>query len=267
MRIALVLLAAALIVTPAIGADIAKGPNVVEGIYTDYQDNIGNRADVLVVSVIAGTFTDLGPTWVGGFVTAGYSADLIYDPYGAWPPVAGYLCVMVDHSDNWWSGYWIAADEAVLASYQDGGGCVFLVGQDFLYARGGYAGYPANYLGIAGALEDANYNDSSQLDWQGTTGGPIDGLAGSMVPCFDGVNPWFTDEIYPASQGLVAWASALYGPAEGGSVNVTLKGAFSAVEFGCGPTGEVAAGIMGNLCGGIIPTQDTSWGQVKSLFR
>jgi hypothetical protein len=267
MRIALVLLAAALLVTPAIGADIAKGPNVVDGVYTQYQNNVGNRADVLVVSVIAGTFTDLGPTWVGGFNTAGFSADLIYDPAGSWPAIGGYQCVTVDHSDNWWAGYWYAADESVLASYQDAGGCVFLLGQDFLYARGGYAGWPANYLGIAGAYEDANYNDTTQLDWQGTPGGPIDGLFGSLVPCFT-ANPWFTDEIYPASQGFVYWASGLYGPAEGGSVNVTKKGAFSAVEFGCGAqTGEIAAGIMTNLCGGVVPTQNTTWGQVKGLFR
>lgn len=264
MRIALVLLAAAVIVTPALGADIAKGPNVVEGVYTQYQNSVGNRADALVVSVIEGVFTDVGPTWVGGFVAAGYSADLVYD---AVPSLAGYQCVLVDFSDNWWLTNWSGVDESTLAAYQDGGGCVFLVGQDFLYGRPGYAGYPANYLGIAGAYEDANYNDAGLLEWFGSTGGPIDGLSGSMYPCFS-ANPWFTDEIYPASQGFVTWISPLYGPAEGGSVNATKKGAFSTVEFGCGTqTGEVVAAVMTNLCGGIVPTKDASWGQVKGLFR
>lgn len=242
----------AMLAAPAIGADIAKGPDVVDGVVTPHQNVIGNRSDVLVVSVIAGTFTDLGPTWVGAFNGAGYSADLIYDPAGSWPALSGYACVMVDHSDNWWSGYWVDADESVLASYQDGAGCVFLVGQDFLYARGGYAGWPANYLGIAGASEDANYDDSGTLEWQGTSLGPLDGLAGSLVPCFWS-NPWFTDEIDPVSQGLVTWSSPLYGPAEGGSTNSSRYGAFSSVEFACGGQAtDVALAIILYLCPGGI---------------
>lgn len=263
MRIALVLLAVVLLATPVLGADMARGPNYVEGTYTPHQNHL-DRATTLVASVIAGTFTDLGPTYAGALVAAGQSADLIYDPAGAWPPLGGYIFIVVDFSDTWWSGYWYASDEAALAAYMDGGGCLALIGQDFLYQRPGYSGWPANYFGIAGAYEDANYNDPGQLDWQGTAGGPLAGLSGSMLPCFS-ANPWFTDEIYPAVQGLVDWASPLYGPAQGGSVLGSHF--FSTVEFGCDTAAinQVVVGFLGGC--GFVPTQNTTWGGVKALFR
>lgn len=269
MRVVLVLLAALLIAGTAMARDVAKNDQVIEGVYTQYQDlrDAQNPGAALVASIIAGTFTDLAPAYAAGLTAAGEApVDIIYDPMGSWPALGGYHSVTATCSDLWWAGYFLAADENVLASYLNADGCVFVIGQDYLYQRGSLAGFPMTYLGIAGAFEDANYNDASMMNWAGTAGGPIASLNGSMFPCFAS-NPWFTDEIYPASQGLVTWYSDLYGPAEGGSVYG--KAVFSAVEFGCDDQtalNSVVAGLLG-VCGGVVPTQNETWGSLKGMYR
>lgn len=268
MRLVLGLLALALIAAPAMAADIAKMEGVVvEGVYTPHQNDFdaNNPGSALVVSIIAGTFTDMAPTYSAALSAAGESpVDLLYDPMGSWPAIGGYNSVLVTCSDLWWSGYFLTADEAVLQTYVDGGGCLFLIGQDYIYQRGGYTGFPMNVFGIGYVYEDANYNDAGLMDFVGTAGGPIDGISGSGFPCFT-ANPWFTDDVTPTTTGLVTWTSPLWGPAEGGSV--LNKAAFSAVEFGC-LTGvnDVVAGLL-TLCGGATPTQETTWGSVKGMFR
>lgn len=268
MRIVLVLLALALVALPALASeDIAKGDRVYMADPVQHQNQIDqlNPGAALVASIIAGTFTDLGPAYVSALGAAGETpVDLIYDPMGAWPPMGGYEFVMVDCSDLWWSGYFLASDEAVLASYIDAGGCMTLVGQDYLYQRGYYTGFPMTHLGLGSAYEDANYGDTF-LNYNGTAGGPIAGISGSMTACF-AANPFFTDDITPAVQGVVTWDSATWGPAEGGCM--LNKAAFSTVEFGCDAShlNQVVAGLL-TLCGPIVPTENTSWGQLKGMFR
>ncbi|MDM7917338.1 MAG: hypothetical protein QUU85_19045 [Candidatus Eisenbacteria bacterium] len=275
MRVLLILLALLLLLIAGTAAarDVAKNDQVIDGIVTPHANQIDaeNRGADLVVSIIAGTFTDLGPAYRSALLAIGEGpVDLIYDPMGNWPSLSGYTTVLVTCSDLWWSGYFLAADEQQLAAHLDTNGCVTLIGQDYLYQRGGYAGFPANYLGVAGANEDANYNDSGELSWQGRTGGPLEGVSGSMYPCF-AANPWFTDEISPASQGLVTWASPLYGPAEGGTQ--LSFAVFSAVEFACGDPATLETVMVSLLCGGIPPppppvaTQHESWGSLKHQYR
>ncbi len=269
MRFVLVLLALAVIAAPTLAADIAKLNDVyVEGVVTNHQNNIDaeNPGPALVVSIIAGTFTDLAPTYAAALGAAGETpVDLLYDPMGAWPPVGGYHYIQVTTSDLWWSGYFLASDESVLASYIDGGGCMTLVGQDYLYQRGFYTGFPMTHLGLGSAFEDANFGDTF-IDYFGTAGGPIDGIVGSAAACF-AANPYFTDDITPAVQGLVTWSSATWGPAEGGCV--MGQAGLSTVEFGCDAANinAVVAGLL-TLCG--VPpdaTEETSWGHLKGLFR
>jgi hypothetical protein len=269
MRVVLVLLAVLLIAGTAVARDMAKNDQVIEGVYTPHSNQMDaeNPGSALVASIIAGTFTDLGPAYRSALQAAGENpVDLVYDPMGNWPALAGYNSVTVTASDLWWSGYFLASDEQVLASYLDNDGCVFVIGQDYLYQRGSLAGFPTTHLGIAGAFEDANYNDPDTMNYDGTAGGPLEGISGSMLPCFT-ANPWFTDEIYPLTQGLVTWDTPLYGPAEGGSV--FNKAVFSAVEFGCDDAGALNAAVAGllSVCGGVVATEDASWGQVKGLYR
>jgi len=268
MRLVIGLLALVLVAAPAFAADVAKDEGVViEGVYTPHQNDYdaSNPGAALVASIIAGTFTDLAPAYAGALAAAGESpVDTIYDPMGVWPALGGYNSVTVTCSDLWWAGYFLASDESTLASYVAGGGCLFLIGQDYIYQRGGYAGFPANTFGIGYVYEDANYNDASSMSFVGTAGGPIDGVAGGGFPCFAS-NPWFTDDVTPTTTGLVTWTSDLWGPAEGGAV--LDKAAFSAVEFGClSGLNDVVAGLLG-LCGGPVPTENTTWGAVKGMFR
>ncbi|MFB3907212.1 MAG: hypothetical protein ACE15D_02315 [Candidatus Eisenbacteria bacterium] len=268
MRVVLVLLAVLLIAGTAVARDVAKNDQVIEGVYTPHSNQIDseNPGSALVVSIIAGTFTDLGPAYVSALTAAGEApVDLIYDPMGNWPSTAGYTSLTVDCSDLWWSGYFLTGDENQIAAFLDAGKCAWVIGQDYLYQRGSYTGFPQTYLGVAGAYEDANYNDASSMTYDGTAGGPLEGVSGSMFPCMAS-NPWFTDEIYPLSQGLVTWSSDLYGPAEGGSV--LNAAAFSTVEYGCDDAAALT-GVMQHLLAlcGPVATQEKSWGSLKGLYR
>lgn len=271
MRAVLVLPVLALIAAPALAGDIARSPDVeFEGTYVEHQDQIGDaehRGLSLVASVTAGLFTDLGPAYVAALDVVGAGpADLIYDPGGVWPPLGGYQIVLVSMSDTWWSGYFLEADEAVLASFIDSGGCFLLVGQDYLYARGFYTGFPMTHLGLGSVYEDANYEDYGTMNYDGTFGGPLNGVSGSMAPCFL-ANPWFTDDVTPAVQGLVTWTTPAWGPAEGGCV--LGNAGLSTVEFACDGANlaNAMSGIFYNLCYHITPVETTSWGAIRGLFR
>ena len=257
MRLVIALFVCLLVAGSAVAADIAKGPAVVEGTVTQYQ-NQNNRADVLVVSIIQATFSDQGPTWVGAFG----AADLVYDPMGAYGDLTGYNLILVDTSDMWWS-YSYAADEAVWQSYHTAGGCVWVVGQDYLYSRGYQTGFPMTVLGMVGALEDVAANTTT-ITWEGAPGGPLDGMTGTTYACF-AANGFYSDDVTPATQGLADWVDEL---GAGGSAGcVSVKAGLSTLEFGCdAQVGAVAAAIYG-ACGGVIPTEETSWGQIKSMYN
>jgi hypothetical protein len=153
-------------------------------------------------------------------------------------------------------------EQAAWRSYMDGGGLVILVGQDFVYGSGDLA-LLTGYFGVASVVEDLNYNDPGLMNWTGTAGGPLDGLAGSMMPCF-AANPWFTDQVNPAggAAGVATWSSPLYpAGAQGGAA--TLYSLFSAIEFGCG-----SVDVVGHMTFWFQPTatENASISSIKALY-
>ncbi len=256
----LALLSLAVPVAFADGANIAR-QGYYPGVATSHENVLG-RSEYLVVSVTAGVFTDLGPA----YVTALGDADLIYDPSGTLgASIPGHHIVFVDTTDNWWGDGWdVSADEAALMAFLDTNGKLLFVGQDYIYFRGYYTGFPQQYLGVASVIEDLAANDTV-LDWTGTPWGALEGQMQSMPACFM-ANGFYTDQVVPAIQGLVMWSSPSQPtPVEGGS-EVFFRSIFSTVEFGCGDLGPVIQGIMTHLwyCS---PVEDASWGRIKSLYR
>jgi hypothetical protein len=273
MRIGLVLLALAFVAAPAMAADIAKDPGVViEGVPQDYYDQIDsqNPGAALIMSLLAeGVFTDGAPVIAAALEAAGESpVDIIYDPFDI-PDLMGYASVWVLGNDCWWDGYWFAEYENALMDYMDAGGCVVVIGQDWLWQRGYITGFPQSHLGLDDAFQDANFGDVF-LEYWGSVGGPLEGVvAGMMEPCWE-ANSFYTDVIFPAYMPLVTWVSALWGPDEGGCVSGTHYGALSAVNFECdlANVNLVVATLLADVCGiSPVATQETSWGRVKGLFR
>lgn len=257
MRVVLALFAILLLAGSAGAADIARGPAVVEGQYTPHQ-NVLNRGDALVVSIIQATFTDLGPTWQGALG----NADLIYDPNGSYPDLSPYTLILVDTSDMWWT-YTFTGDEAVWTSFHDAGNCVWVVGQDYLYSRGFWTGFPQTVLGLASVVEDVA-NNSTLIDWAGSAGGIVDGMVGTISACFAS-NGFYTDNVTPATIGVADWTDEFGMGGQAGCQAVDAG--LSTLEFGCGPdVGAVAAAIR-TYCGGTTPTNNASWGQIKQMFH
>jgi hypothetical protein len=265
MRIALWVFAILLLAGTAMAADVAKGPEVVEGIPQVYTDQYLSRADVLSINILEAVYTDFGPTYAASFTNNGLATDIIYDPSGVFDP-SNYQMVVYDSSDDWWTTYaaGYALDLAVLGTYVDGGGCVMIVGQDFLYGGGAPAvNFVTTYCGYYDAVQDANWADVT-MTWTATAGGFIEGLVGNQVACFVD-NPYFTDDVYACAQGIIMWTTEYYGPAEGGCQDVAI---FSSVEFGCEPVAslDVILGRFIEFCGGVepTPTNNTTWGQIKA---
>lgn len=267
MRVAFVLVAALMLAGSAMAADVAKGPEYIEGTVVEYTDSY-SRGDVLIVNVLAATFTDLSPVYSAAFAANGKTADVVYDPAGVWPDMSGYTTCLISTSDNWWDSYDYTGDFAAAGSYVDGGGCLWVIGQDFLYSSGVYGGliFAQTYLGLAGVVEDINFGDDSPLEWFGTAGGPLDGMTSAMLPCFAS-NPWFTDDVTPATQGLADWATLL-GSGQGGCVT-DFSTMFSVIEFGCDAPmiNDVVGALLEGVCGGVIPVEESSWGTIKHDFR
>lgn len=260
MRKVIAALAMLALAMPALAVDIAKDPNVViEGTNFGHDDVIV-RGDAAQVNLLDGIFTDLSGYWAGGLSAAGYTPDIYYDPAGG-IDYSTYLIVIADCSDNWWFSMNYPMEPNAWRSYLDGGGKMVLVGQDFLYGSGDLA-LLTGYFGVGSVVEDVNYNDSGNMTWNGTAGGPLDGLSGSMLPCFAS-NPWFTDDVNPAggNDGVAIWTTPMYPNGEAGAA--TMSSIFSVVEFGCGSVDVV--GAMDAYMGGIA-TENTSMSTVKALY-
>ncbi len=262
MRIITVMLAAFLMVGTAMAADIARGPEYVEGTQQNYtpQDNRGN---ILIVNVLGGLFTDVSPFYQTGLENLGHSVNVIYDPMGNWGTTSDYDAIFLLSSDNWFTTDY-SGDMATAAAYVDAGGCLFVIGQDMLYGGGAVVyNFITNYCGVSSVIEDVDFG-ATEMWWDGTVGGVLEGLSGYMTPCFGGVNDFYHDEVVPQSQGLVTFTSSFYGPAEGGAQGMAI---FSAVEFGCDATiGDIVAALM-DFCGGSTPAENASWGSIKGQFK
>jgi hypothetical protein len=274
MKITVVVLAAMLLTSAAIADDIARSEDVIiEGVDHGYQNSYGDRADALIVSITEAVFTDNSAKYVTGFANGANcgpsETDVIFDPFGAFDP-STYLFVIYMTNDNWWTSYTgYTQDLQVLGSYIEGGGCVMVVGQDFLYSAGGYGGFAfvQTYCGLTSVIEDVNWADES-MNWWGS-GGFTTASAMGMVPCWE-ANPYFTDHVTGTAQGVVEWESTSYGPAEGGSQADAI---FSSVAFECADQDvvDLVVNEFCEFCGGGPPppptaTERTSWGQIKSIY-
>lgn len=190
---------------PAFAADIAKNDTYVEGVPTVHENQLG-RGDALVASYIQGTFTDTGVYYQAALDANGMPADIIFDPNGVWPSLGSYCLVVGVTNDMWWTySYW-AQDDAVLSAYMTAGGTCIFEGQDYIWSRPmGISGFPATWLGVCGDNQDLNW-DALILNYEGEPGGPIDGLTGTITPCY-AANNFFTDEVIPCEQGFELWTS------------------------------------------------------------
>lgn len=264
MRIALAIFAILLLAGTAMAADMAKGPEVVEGIPQSYTDQYLSRADVLDINILEAVFTDMSAAYAAAFTANGFDTDIIYDPVGAFDP-STYQMVVYNTSDNWWTSYLgFGSDTALLGTYIDGGGCVAAVGQDFLWRGGAPAlSFVTTFCGVLDVIQDVNATDTT-MSWTATAGGFLDGLSGSQMSCWE-ANDYYTDDAYFVAQGIITWTTETYGPAEGGGQDMAI---YSAVEFGCQDATSLAE-IIGKFvvyCGGSepTPTQNTTWGQIKA---
>jgi hypothetical protein len=275
MRRAIVALALLALVTTPVMADNVARNGYIEGTYTQYENQIGDRGTALVVSVIEGTFTDQAEKYAAALENAGHAVDIIYDPMGAWPDLDPYCLVLVTTADNWWGYNWMDADEAVLAAYLDSGGKVIFISQDYLYFRPmGHIGFPMDYLGVCGVILDPTFGDEGDLDWEGTAGSILAGLFGTLPGaigiCYES-NSFFADEVTPCTIGLALWTTPMAGPfpfMEGGAVEDATV--FNTFDFSCAPDPadlDVVIGIMVEYLGAASPVEDTSWGSIKGMFR
>lgn len=263
MRMLFALLAVLTLVGTATAGDIAKGPVVIEGEERDYQDQM-QGGSALIISILEGTFTDLAPIYQTGFADNGVTADIIYDPFGAWDP-SMYDAVLMTTSDKWWDTYDYGPDFMVASAYIDGGGCMFVVGQDFLYSSGPYGGlgFLQTYFGVISVFEDVNFGDASPLQWIGLPGSVLDGLIDTVIPCFE-ANPWFTDDV-TATVPIADWSGGGFAGQAGSQTETTL---FSVVEFACGTIVGDVVGAMLTLCGEPPNAiQQATWGQIKSHYH
>jgi hypothetical protein len=266
MRLVLALLATFALVGAATAADIARGPDYIEGLQLEYNNQLVG-GDVLIVEIIEGVFTDLAPTYSGAFSACGHSADILYDPAGNWGNTAGYELVLINTSDDWFSSYNYGAEMATAAAWVEDGKCLWIIGQDFLFGCGPLCvGFVQSYCGVASVFEDANFGDANMV-WSGTAGGLLAGMNGAFIPCY-AANPFFTDDVTPLVQGLVMWQTETYGPAEGGAQGPGLPTLFSAVDWGCDPTvNQVVCALLAGCFEPPIPTIESTWGQIKNHYR
>ncbi len=259
MKKAIVFTFVMLVAGIAIAADIAKDPNVtVEGSYRPGIKLINNdRATIAVLSMYEGTFLDLSAYYLDGMTAAGHVADYYPDPLGG-IDYSGYDLVLVSSSDNWWGSDY-STEIPVLSSYMDAGGKCIIVGQDWLWGSGDYK-FAEDYLGMSSAIEEINAMDDGPLDWTGTAGGPLEGLSGSISPCFES-NLWFTDQIDATTQGLADWRSPTSPDTRSGGC-VGANGMLSSIEFGCG------SDVVGKLLSWWLTTasEESNFSEVKSRY-
>ncbi len=160
---------------------------------------------VLFVEDYSGTFgvtTHPDPNWNGLLTT------LLPGEYGWYETTAQgqdgpdlatmqpYWLVIWNCYDDWWTGDALTAnDESNIASYIAGGGKVWLIGQDIIYAGTQLAWLTTNFH-LASYVEDYNYNEPT-ADLLGLA--EIDGW--TFIATSDyASNPFFCDNLTPDAE-------------------------------------------------------------------
>ena len=273
MRRALAALALLAVVAAPILAESVSRDGPFQAPSPVYMPDVLGRGPSLVVVVNEqGVMADLGPMYGNALTNAGFPYDIIYEPMGVWPALDDYDVVLVTFADNWWGYSWLVPqDEDPLEAYMDAGGNVILIGQDYLFFRGGHGGFPSTHLGVCDHVDDVLWADETLLTWDGDGGSPLEGLHGEYygLECYTppGANALFTDEVIPCTQGLLTWSTEGYPiPTEGGAVEA--NGIFSCVDFGCDDAViDAAIAAIMDYFGGCTAAEQDTWGSIKEMYR
>jgi hypothetical protein len=308
MKKLLALLAISLITMEAAAISPGHAPLGVTGSRPDPLDPAPpGEADVLVCIDIDASpmlFADLTQRYVDAFMAAGatsVSTCSVESPGGDinFPidlNADNYPIVVVLTSENWFStpSNLGPADEAALAGYLDDGGCLLLVGQDYMFgthpdmnAPTACYGFPRDYLGL-----DVCYQDFEVPRGSRGAGGAVQGsrsnvatITGSAGWLFVGVAitltaatvflsmPFFTDRADPISRaGLVFDYEGQFGSGQGVAVYHATRGfktIWSGVELSAAPTDDfhdVISVIYDWFLEG-SPVSRQSWGAIKAMYR
>jgi hypothetical protein len=274
------------------GLGIQPSPN--PNVPTEAPDS---PADVFIASSTnGGVFTDLGVYYGPAFVAAGAASftaiqDAADAPFVFPGPFTaaqyGALCVLTN--ENWWGAASTGApqanvsttDEAAIGAYLDTGGTMLFSGQDYLYGRGNGAGFPATRLGVAGYIDDINFDDNN-IAWGGVPLSPLDGLFGILnaahttPPCWAATaNLFYNDDVTPSQLGIIDYASFPSG-AVGQSGSTYAAGnyrvVFTTVDLACTTNQQsefypAVAAIYNYLVGGATPVEPSSWGALKNRYK
>jgi len=244
-------------------------------------------ADVLICLDIDANrgFADPTPLYADAFTAAG--ADIIATcqvetPGGTinFPPdltAQNYPVVVVLTSDNWWSTpkNIDPADESALASYLDGGGCLLFVGQDYMVgahpAMGPTSGFPRDYLGLAHCYQDVLWGETSATI-SGSPGWITEGLSMSLT-----ASSVFTEnDFYADCADPVPDAGSAFFYDDAGQDGVVIyhdpgsfKTVWAGIELSAAPTPSFHTVIdtIYNWFRGVSPVQESTWGEIKSLYR
>jgi hypothetical protein len=290
-----VLLALILVLAVALGAVAGSSrlgePDIGENLPAPTQYYVP-VADVLIcidINAAWGLLADTTPRYEAAFLAAGASviatcAVEVTDGTISFPPnvtADNYPLVVVLTSENWWaspSGI-DPADEAVLANYLDSGGNLLLVGQDYMYGTHPTmnsptpcSGFPRDYLGLDVCYQEVIYAPLT-ANVSGSTGWIFDGetfFLDSETVFIN--NPLFPDCADPVPGN--AGAGLYYDDAAQDGILIyheteVFKTVWTAAELSAAPVGDFNAMIelLYDWFLGITPVEETSWGQIKSLYR
>jgi hypothetical protein len=260
----LLVLAALLIAVPAVADDIARLPDVtIEGVVNPGENEFLNGTILIATITADGVFTDHSADYQAAFAANGMTADIVFDPgvYG-WPDVGGYKMIVVLGNDCWWSGYWGAADEAILDAYP---GPIVIVGQDYAYQYGPSAWLLARF-DIVNIIQDINFGTAADMVLDGRPGGPFEGKDYPQAPCCWSANCWFTDDVTPGTYMTTDWQDLDGFSGHGGAA--VDDGIFSTNAFECWTAMmEYTVADFIAWLKGETPVEESSWSKVKDFYR
>ncbi len=244
-------------------------------------------ADVLICLDIDANrgFADPTPLYADAFVAAGaglIATCQVESPGGSinFPPnltAESYPVVVVLTSDNWWSTpkNIDPADEASLAAYLDTGGNLLFVGQDYMVgahpSMGPTSGFPRDYLGMDHCYQDVLWGEPTATI-EGTAGWIAAGQTLSLT-----ASSVFTENsFYADCADPVATAGYAFSYVEAAQEGVVIyndpggfKTVWAGIELSAASAGSfhLLIDAIYNWFIGASPVVESTWGDIKSLYR
>jgi hypothetical protein len=244
-------------------------------------------ADVLICLDIDANrgFADPTPLYASAFMSAGAAVIAtcqVETPGGSisFPPdvtAQNYPVVVVLTSDNWWSTpkNIDPADESVLADYLDGGGCLLFVGQDYMLGAhptmGVCSGFPHDYLGLSTCYQDVLWGEETATI-TGSDGWLLDGVSASLT-----ASALFTENLFYADcADPVPSGGYVFSYDEAGQDGVVVyhdpgqfKTVWAGIELSTAPTPTFNTIIdtIYSWFRGVTPVVESTWGDIKALYR